>query len=114
MPPRTPLGIINANRRFYGELTSYQRGIIVSLHSQGVSFRDIENQYGIAHSTVVDIIKFDSIRKNGHNVIRLGRSPKHDSRVDKRIIRYVYITPKFTYKQMREAFQIFLFDDIIT
>ena len=114
MPPRTPLGIINANRRSYGELTSYQRGIIVGLHSQGVSFCDIENQHGIARSTAADTIKFDSIRKNGHSVIRPGRPPKHDARVDRRIIRYIRITSKFTYKQIREALQILLSDDTIS
>jgi hypothetical protein len=113
MLPRTPLGIINANRRSSGELTPYQRGIIVGLHSQGVSFRDIENQHGITHSTASDTIKFDLIRKNGHNVIRLNRPPKHDARVDRRIIRYVRITPKSTYKQMREILQILLSDNII-
>ena len=106
MPPRTPLGLINANERSSGELTPYQRGIILGLHSQGASFRDIENQHGIARSTVADTIKFDSIRKDGHSVRRLGRPPKHDARVDRRIIRYVRITPKSTYKQMRKALQI--------
>ena len=61
MPPRTPLGLINANERFSGELTPYQRGIIIGLHSQGASFRDIENQHRIPRSTASDIIKFDLI-----------------------------------------------------
>jgi hypothetical protein len=61
MPPRTPLGIINANRRPYRELTLYQRGIIIGLHSQGALFRDIENQHGIVHLIIADTIKFDSI-----------------------------------------------------
>jgi hypothetical protein len=98
MPPRTPLDIINANQRPCGELTPYQRGIILGLHSQGASFRDIENQYGIARSTAADTIKLDSIRKNGQSVIRSSRPPKYDARVDRRIIRYVCITPKSTYK----------------
>src|SRR5256885_7563395 len=88
MPPRTPLGLINANERSSGELTPYQRGIIVGLHSQGTSFRDIENQHGIARSTASDTIKFESIRKNSQNIIRPSRPPKHDARVDRRIIRY--------------------------
>ena len=54
MPPCTPLGLINANKRSSGELTPYQRGIILGLHSQGASFRDIENQHGIARSTVAE------------------------------------------------------------
>ena len=113
MPPRTPLGLINANERSSGELTPYQRGIILGLHSQGASFRDIENQHGIARSTVADTIKFDSIRKDGHSVRRPSRPPKHDARVDRRIIRYVRITPKSTYKQMREALQILLSNNTI-
>ena len=89
MPPRTPLGLINANERSSGELTPYQRGIILGLYSQGASFRNIENQYRIIHSTISDIIKFESIRKNGQSVIRPGRPPKHNARVDRCIIRYV-------------------------
>src|SRR5438552_4800055 len=94
MPPRTPLGLINANKRSSGELTPYQRGIILGLHSQGASFRDIENQHGIARSTVADTIKFDSIRKDSHSVRRPGQPPKYNTRVDRRIIRYIRITPK--------------------
>jgi hypothetical protein len=98
MPPRTSLGLINANERSSGELTPYQRGIIIGLHSQGASFRDIENQHGIARSTALNTIKFESIRKNGQSVIRSDRPPKHDVRIDRRIIRYVRITPKSMYK----------------
>src|SRR5438045_1615336 len=113
MPPRTPLGLINANERSSGELTPYQRGIILGLHSQGASFRDIENQHGIARSTAADTIKFDSIRKDSHSVRRLSRPPKHNTRVNRRIIRYIRITSKSTYKQVREALQILLSDDTI-
>ena len=72
MPPRTPLGLINANERSSGELTPYQRGIILDLHSQGTSFRDIENQYGISRLTAADTIKFDFIRKDSYSIICLS------------------------------------------
>ena len=72
MPPRTPLGLINANERSSGELTPYQRGIILDLHSQGTSFRDIENQYGISRLTAADTIKFYFIRKDSYSIICLS------------------------------------------
>src|SRR5436309_4507950 len=113
MLPRTPLGLININERSSGELTPYQRGIILSLYSQGASFRNIENQYRIIHSTASDTIKFESIRKNSQSIIYPNRPPKYNARVDRRIIRYIRIIPKSIYKQIYKALQILLSNNTI-
>ena len=113
MPPRTPLGLINANERSSGELTPYQRGIILGLYSQGASFRNIENQDRITHSTASDTIKFESIRKNSQSIIYPNRPPKYNTRVDRRIIRYIRIMPKSIYKQIYKALQILLSNNTI-
>ena len=44
MPPRTPLGIINGNRRKSGELTPYQRGKIEGARNAGSTFADAAKQ----------------------------------------------------------------------
>ena len=57
MPPRTPLGIIDGNRRQGGELTPYQRGKIEGVCNAGSSFasarRQIKCHRNIAKSTVL-------------------------------------------------------------
>jgi hypothetical protein len=40
MPPRTPLGVIDGNRRFKQELTPYERGQIVGAVKSSHSFPD--------------------------------------------------------------------------
>jgi len=73
MPPRTPLGIINGNRRKSGELTPYQRGKIEGARNAGSTFADAAKQVKCHEDTARSTLRLALERLNGHTKKRLGR-----------------------------------------
>ena len=79
MPPRTPLGIINGNRRQGGELTPYQRGKIEGARNAGSTFADAAKQVNCHPNTARTTTLLASERLDGHIKKRTGRSKAWDS-----------------------------------
>ena len=73
MPPRTPLGIINGNRRKSGELTPYQRGKIEGARNIGSIFADAAKQIKYHEDIAKSILRLALERLNGHTKKRSGR-----------------------------------------
>ena len=66
MPPRTPLGIIDGNRRQGGELTPYQRGKIEDALNTGFTFAFAAEQTKYAESTAKSTLRLALERLDGH------------------------------------------------
>ena len=66
MPPRTPLGIIDGNRRQGGELTPYQRGKIEGACNVGSSFASAGRQVKCHRNTARTTVLLASERLDGH------------------------------------------------
>jgi len=73
MPPRTPLGIIDGNRRQGGELTPYQRGKIEGTCNVGSSFASTGRQVKYYRNTARTTVLLASERLDGHTKKRIGR-----------------------------------------
>jgi hypothetical protein len=73
MPPRTPLGIINGNRRQGGKLTPYQRGKIEGARNAGSTFAFAAEQVKYALSTARSTLLLAPERLDGHTKKRTCR-----------------------------------------
>ena len=73
MPPRTPLGIINGNRRKSGELTPYQRGKIEDARNAGSTFTDAAKQIKCHEDIARSTLRLALKRLNGHTKKYLSR-----------------------------------------
>ena len=73
MPPRTPLGIINNNRRQNNELTPHQRGKIEGAQNAGFTFTFAAEQVKCHLETAKMTLLFASERLNGYIKKRIGR-----------------------------------------
>ena len=73
MFPRTPLGIINGNRRKSGELTPYQRGKIEGARNTGSIFTFAAEQVKCHPETTRMTLLFTPERLDGHTKKRIGR-----------------------------------------
>ena len=73
MPPRTPLGIINGNRRQGGELTPYQRRKIEGALNAGSTFAFAAEQTKCAESTARSTLRLTPERLDGYTKKRSGR-----------------------------------------
>ena len=73
MPPRTPLGIINGNRRKSGELTPYQRGKIEGARNAGSTFVDAAKQVKCHEDTARSTLRLAPKRLNNHTKKRSSR-----------------------------------------
>jgi hypothetical protein len=73
MPPRTPLGIIDGNRRQGGELIPYQRGKIEGARNAGSTFAFAADQVKCAPSTARSTLLLAPERLDGHTRKRTGR-----------------------------------------
>jgi hypothetical protein len=66
MPPRTPLGIINGNRRKSDELTPYQRGKIEGARNAGSTFTFAAKQVKCHSNTTRSTLRLAPKCLNGH------------------------------------------------
>ena len=66
MPPRTPLGIIDGNRRQGGELTPYQRGKIEGACNADSSFTSAGRQVKCHRNIVRTTVLLASERLDGY------------------------------------------------
>ena len=78
--PRTPLAQISTNREPNTELTPYERGIIIGLHSAGLSHLKIGAQLGLSPATIQSTIEREKSRPIGLSVPRTGRPLKYTLR----------------------------------
>ena len=97
MPPRTPLGIINGNRRKSGELTPYQRGKIEGARNAGSTFAFAAEQTKCAESTARSTLRLAPERLDGHTKKRSGRPNIWDSRFERRVVHFARYNPKMIY-----------------
>ena len=97
MPPRTPLGIINGNRRKSNELTPYQRGKIEGTYNTGSSFVSAGRQIKCHRNTARSTVLLASERLDGHTKKRTGRPNTWDSQFERRVLRFARYNPKITY-----------------
>ena len=88
MPPRTPLGIINSNRRQGGELTPHQRGKIQDARNTGSTFAFAAEQVKCHPKTARMTLLLAPERLDGHTKQRTGRPNTWDSRFERRVIRF--------------------------
>jgi len=88
MPPRTPLGIINSNRRKSDELTPYQRGKIEDARNTGSTFTFAAEQVKCHLETARMILLLAPERLDGHIKKRISRPNTQDSRFERRVIRF--------------------------
>ena len=74
MPPRTPLGIINGNRRQGGELTPHQRGKIEDARNAGSTFAFAAEQIKYHPETARITLLLTPKRLDGHTKKRTNKS----------------------------------------
>ena len=79
MPPRTPLGIINGNRRQGGELTSHQRGKIEGTRNADSTFAFAAEQVKCHPEIARMILLLAPECLNGHTKKCIGRPNTWDS-----------------------------------
>lgn len=101
MPPRTPLGEINANRPRGPELDRSIRGHIIGLSEGGLSQRAIAKRFNLARTTVQSTLYVQQDRVNNKSKPRPGQPKKHDARALNRILRFVRMHPKKTYAMVK-------------
>ena len=97
MPPRTPLALIDGNRRFKEELTPNDRGKIEGAIAAGATYAFAAENVNCAPSTARYTVQQASKRQYGHSKPRSGRLKEWDSRFERRVLRLVRINPKTTY-----------------
>lgn len=92
--PRTPLQDITGNSLRRIELDSAPRHRIAGAHECGVSKHVISRVFGIARSTVRNIIAKDPIRYNQESLPRPGAPTSVTIQIERRILRFVRAHPK--------------------
>jgi hypothetical protein len=84
---RTPLCDIDGNRRYKGpELSSYQRGQIVSARKTGSSLKEIRDELGHLREVIRRTLESIYIRDEGYTLPRSGTSLKYTSRACRRML----------------------------
>jgi hypothetical protein len=113
MPPRTPLGIIDGNRRPGGELTPYQRGKIEGACSAGSSFPDAASLVKCDPRTARSTLLLAPERLDGHIKPRTGRPKLYDVRFERRVLRLARWNAKMTYEDMKMQLDTYLSRDTL-
>ena len=113
MPPRTPLGVIDGNRRRSGDLSSSQRGKIISARRWGASWKDAAEAVKCAPTTARSTVRLEPERYDNHSKPKPGRPRLWDERFERRVLRQARINPKITYKDMQDALQTLLLHDTL-
>src|ERR1700676_979334 len=99
MPPkREPLRQIFVDHRDNTQYTSFQKGILIGLHTGEQSFSKIERLTAVPSESIRYIVNHQDFLKDGDYPLRSGRPREYNSRIVRRIIREVKKHPKFTYK----------------
>jgi IS30 family transposase len=97
---RRLLAEISGNRAAYYELLTYQRGKIKRSHELGQSIRAIAKDIKFAPSTVQNTLKRNPQRNEAITLPRTGRPRKYTERDKRRIIYFIQINLKSTYRDI--------------
>ena len=100
--PRRPLQEISSNSTIRKELSPYQRGILVRASRAGAKLSEISQALSIPKSTIYDTLKIDLERDNGKSKPRTGRPFSYSSRDERKVLRFIRISPKSTYDHVQK------------
>jgi transposase len=101
MVPRTPLRVIDGNRRRGNELSPYQRGILIGAARPGITIASLAKDARIPESTIRDTLEKSSSRNNGKTLERSGRPPILTQRASQHILRIIRTDPFVSYSGIR-------------
>ena len=99
---RSPLASISGNHIHKHELTPCERGIVVGVHSAGLTPSRIKRASGLGISTIKKTIQKASIRNHGQSFPRSGRPNLLNIRDERHLIRIAQNNPRITYKNLNE------------
>jgi hypothetical protein len=103
MPPqRNPLTPISGNKVKGGELSRYERGLIVGASIGGLTPREIEVEFNVSRGAVRRILELQHIRQDGASLSRAGARLKYSARDRRALLAYIRKYPKATFDQRRE------------
>ena len=111
--PRPPLTNISGNSRRGKELTPDVRGFIAGLRVAGFKAAEIRKKFRVPESTTKSTINKVLERINNESLSRPGRPPSISDREKRRIVRFVRLDPKITYRNLRKALTLTVSDDTI-
>jgi len=103
MPPqRTPLGVTSGNATRGTELSPYERGRAVGMHSKGASLREISKSLKRNRTSITGAMALDILNTNGSSLPRPGRPHLYNPRDQRMMLRNLRSYPKLTFQQRRE------------
>ena len=108
---RIPLGELNPNRVPNTELSSYLRGKIERSHELGQGRTRISRSLEIPSSTVQYTLEQNPLRIDGESLPRAGRPKKYTEKDARRVVRFVRIHPKSTYREIKHNLHLYLSHD---
>ncbi|PQE13238.1 transposable element tc3 transposase protein [Rutstroemia sp. NJR-2017a BBW] len=103
MPPqRTSLTPISGNRVKGGELTKYERGLIVGTSIGGLTPREIEIEFNTSRGAVRRTLELQHIHQDGDSLPRLGAKLRYSPRDRHALLAHIRKYPKATFDQQRK------------
>jgi hypothetical protein len=103
MPPqRNPLTPISGNKVKGGELSRYERGLIVGASIGGLTPREIEVEFNASRGAVRRTLELQHIRQDGASLSRAGARLKYSARDRRALLVHIRKYPKATFDQRRE------------
>jgi hypothetical protein len=103
---RVPLLEITSNRRAGSELSPHIRSTIVGMKIGGQNGSQIARTLNLPQSTVYKTIDLALQRDANQSQSRSGAPAKYTIRDERRLLRFVRLNPKKTWRQVVEAIQL--------
>lgn len=103
MSQRTPLAIIDSNRRSGYQLTTDQKSRIVGRSLAGQNHTKIALSEGLPRSTVSSLLRRVATRHTIANNPRSGRRRVYTDQDERAVLRSIRNSPKLTFEQLRSA-----------
>jgi hypothetical protein len=101
MPPqRTPLTPCDGNTPRKGELSEFERGRIIGMYDGGAKKAVIQRFYSHPYSIVVDTIRNNELRHDGHSLPRSGAPKSYTPAEERLVLQHIQKFPKETYTQV--------------
>jgi hypothetical protein len=107
MPPqRNPLTPISGNKVKGGELSRYERGLIVGASIGGLTPREIEIEFNTSRSAVRHTLELQHIRQDGGSLPKSGARPRYSPRDRRALLSHIRKYPKATFDQRRKDLEL--------